>query len=125
MYTRGKAHREGIWISIPNTDPDLDVILAQMAYAPDGPDFLEALDNAKRVYALWNMAHDLNLSTEAIEGGIVQEMVEKVRELRDHDKAVERAIRVPCGDAEAVAMGKRIQCMAELFGILSKIERQG
>lgn len=35
--------------------------------------------NARRIVALWNMAHDLGLSTEAIEAGIVGEMREALR----------------------------------------------
>jgi len=98
MYTRGRAEWRDRYDWSPHDEHDLDSDCENIhegrirLVAEDGTIILDewgdycddagldiSIPDAKRIQALWNMAHDLNLSTEAIEGGIVQEMVSALK----------------------------------------------
>lgn len=50
-------------------DDDRSTILCEMTGAQSNP---EAAGDARRLMALWNAAEELGLTTEAIEGGVIQ-----------------------------------------------------
>jgi len=114
-----------------NTSTKISIVMRRedlYADSPFAPDVYDAMatfygdshvrkENARRALALFRMAHDLNLSTEAIEGGIVQEMVSALKSC-----AVEIDTLY---DIYMPEMRPKTSMGQHIGTILSKIERQG
>lgn len=77
-FVESSERMNGDWELL--TSPQGDVIAT---FYGDDKDYLclPVKENIRHVSALWNMAKELNLSTEAIEAGVVKDMMKAIKEL--------------------------------------------